>query len=107
LIRKACGSKKPQGFLNFNITDRENFFVSRGVLQPADLSLDRPYSSGHLQQENCVMLLRLGFDQCCEIVGRARQLSPSLPWHRLFSERQRLTFCANRSDIDGGLRNTE
>ena len=57
--------------MNFNTTDRENFFVSRGVLQPAGLALDRPYSSGHLQQENCVMLLRLGFDQCCEIVGRA------------------------------------
>jgi len=24
-----------------------------------------------VQQKDCVMLLRLGFDQCCEIVGRA------------------------------------
>jgi len=57
--------------LNFNITIEKNFSVSRGVLQPAGLTLDRPYSSGHVQQEDCVMLLRLGFDQCCEIVGRA------------------------------------
>jgi hypothetical protein len=57
--------------LNFNITIERKFSVSRGVLQPAGLTLDRPYSSGHAQQENCVMLLRLGFDQCCEIIGRA------------------------------------
>ena len=34
-----------------------------------------------------------------------QQLSPSLAWHRLFSQQQRLTFCANRSDIDVRLRN--
>jgi hypothetical protein len=71
LIRKPCGSKKPQGFLNFNITIEKSFSVSRGVLQPAGLMLDRSYSSGHGQQEDCVMLLRFKFDQCCEIVGRA------------------------------------
>ena len=57
--------------MNFNITIEKHFSVSRGVLQPAGLTLDRFYSSGHVQQEDCVMLLRLGFDQCCEIVGRA------------------------------------
>jgi len=46
--------KKPQGFLNFNITDRENFLYRA---EPAGLALDQPYSSGHIQQENCVMLL--------------------------------------------------
>ena len=57
--------------MSFNITIEKNFSVSRGFLQPAGLTLDRPYSSGHMQQEDCVMLLGLGLDQCCEIVGRA------------------------------------
>jgi hypothetical protein len=71
LIRKACGSKKPQGFLNFNITiEKKSFCIARSFCKPAGLTLDRPYSSGHVQQEDCVMLLRFGFDQCCEIVGR-------------------------------------
>ena len=51
------------------------------------------------------MLLRFGFDQCCEVVAGRQQLSPSLAWHRLFSQKQRLTFCDNRSDIDVRLRN--
>jgi hypothetical protein len=34
-----------------------------------------------------------------------QQLSPSLAWHRLFSQQRRLTFCANRPDIDVGLCN--
>ena len=34
-----------------------------------------------------------------------QQLSRSLAWDRLFSLQPRLTFCANRSDIDVGLRN--
>jgi hypothetical protein len=54
-----------------SFTIEKKFPVSRGVLQPAGLTLDRPYSSGHVQQKDCVMLLRPGFDQCCEIVGRA------------------------------------
>jgi hypothetical protein len=57
--------------LSFNITIEKNLSVSRGVLQPAGLKLDRPFPSGHVQQENCIMLLRPEFDQCCEIVGRA------------------------------------
>jgi hypothetical protein len=56
--------------LNFNITIDENFSVSRGVLHPAGLTLERLIRQ-HLQQEDCVMLLRPKFDQCCEIVGRA------------------------------------
>src|SRR6476469_821256 len=32
-----------------------------------------------------------------------QQLSPSPAWHRLFSQQQRLTFCAKRPDIDVGL----
>jgi hypothetical protein len=63
--------QKAPRLLEFQYHDREKFSVSRGVLQPAGLTLDRPYSSGHVQQEDCVMLLRFGFDQCCEIVGRA------------------------------------
>jgi hypothetical protein len=41
----------------------------RGVLQPAGLTLERLIRQ--VQQEYCVMMLRLKFDQYCEIVGRA------------------------------------
>jgi hypothetical protein len=30
-----------------------------------------PFRQDHVQQEDRVMLLRFGFDQCCEVVGRA------------------------------------
>jgi hypothetical protein len=63
--------QKAPKLLEFQYHDRENFSVSRGVLQSAGLTLDRLYSSGHVQQEDRVMLFRPGFDQCCEIVGRA------------------------------------
>jgi hypothetical protein len=43
--------------LHFNITIEKFFSGSRAVL--------------HVRQEDCVMLLGLGFNQCCEIVGRA------------------------------------
>ena len=29
------------------------------------------FRQDHVQQEDRVMLLRFGFDQCCEVVGRA------------------------------------
>jgi hypothetical protein len=50
------------------------------------------------------MLLRLGFDQCCEIVGRASAIITIAGMASLVSQQQRLTFCAKRPDIDVGLR---
>jgi len=40
-----------------------------------------------------------------KLSAACQQLSPSLAWHRLFSQQQRLTFCADRSDIEVRLRN--
>jgi len=57
-----------------------------------------------VQQKDCVMLLRLGFDQCCEIVGRASAIITIAGMASLVSQQQRLTFCAKRPDIDVGLR---
>jgi hypothetical protein len=63
--------QKAPRLLEFQYHDREkSFCIARSFCKPAGLTLDRPYSSGHVQQEDCVMLLRFGFDQCCEIVGR-------------------------------------
>jgi hypothetical protein len=70
LIRKACGSKKLQGFLNFNHHDQEKFFcIARS--SATRRSDARSAFSSAVQQEDCIMLLRLEFDRCCEIVGRA------------------------------------
>jgi len=63
--------QKAPRLLEFQYHDQEEFFcIARSFCKPAGLTLDRPCSSGHVQQEDCVMLLRFGFDQCCEIVGR-------------------------------------
>jgi hypothetical protein len=58
LIRKLAAAKSPKKrLLAFQYHDREIFSGTREVL--------------HMRQEDCVMLLGLGFNQCCEIVGRA------------------------------------
>jgi hypothetical protein len=72
LIRKvaAANSSQDKGSLHFNITI-EKISVSRRVLRRAALTRERPIRQWHVRQEDSVMLLGLGFNQCCEVVGRA------------------------------------
>jgi hypothetical protein len=86
--------------LNFNITIEKNFSVSRGVLQPAGLTLDRPYSSGHVQRRIVSCCSDLDLINAAKLSAGRQQLSPSLAWHRSFSQQQWLTFFANRPGID-------
>jgi hypothetical protein len=54
----------------------------RGVLQPAGLTLDRPYSSGHVQQEVESCRSDLDLINVAKLSAGRQQLSLSLAWHR-------------------------
>jgi hypothetical protein len=65
----------------FQYHDRENFSVSRGILQPAGLTLDRAFRQDMCSKRIVSCCSDLDLINVAKLSAGRQQLSPSLAWH--------------------------